>query len=99
VLSFLSPITPQSTLRQAIPAAYITVYVEGDFDLDIYLDLNGQWVSGDRGSRLEWEYLKADFGSKTLQTWRVKRQSEQVFTEYADRAEWGTLYFTGPEVC
>lgn len=56
VLSFLSPITPTSTLRQSIPAAYLTVYVEGSFDIDVYIDVNGQWVSGDRSSIIEWEF-------------------------------------------
>jgi hypothetical protein len=98
-LSFLSPVTPQSTLRQAIPAAYLTILVEGDFDVDVYVDLNGQWVSGDRGSRIEWEHIKQDFnGNKGLKTWKVKRQNEELFTEKWDRAEWGTLYFSGPEV-
>lgn len=99
-LSFLSPVTPQSTLRQSIPAAYLTVHVEGDFDVDIYVDLNGQWVSGDRGSRIEWELIRPDLdGYKELKTWKVKRQTEQLFTERSDRAEWGTLLFTGPSVC
>ena len=56
VLSFLSPITPTSTLRQSIPAAYLSVYVEGSFDIDVYIDVNGQWVSGDRNSAIEWSF-------------------------------------------
>ncbi|KAF2400297.1 glutaminase A [Trichodelitschia bisporula] len=94
VLSFLSPITPQSTLRQAIPAAYVSAYVTGAFDIDIYIDLNGLWVSGDRGSSIEWTYAQAE--SDGLKTWSFKRQSEEVFVEKQDRAEWGTLYFTAP---
>lgn len=97
VLSFLSPITPQSTLRQAIPAAYLTIYVEGSFDVNVYVDVNGQWVSGDRGSRIEWNYIHQDADlADGLKTWRVKRRQEALFTEIRDRAEWGTLYFTGP---
>jgi len=98
VLSFLSPITPQSTLRQAIPSSYLTVYVEGSFDINIYVDINGQWVSGDRGSRIEWEYINQDVNlAAGLKTWRIKREREALFTEFRDRAEWGTLYFTGPK--
>lgn len=96
-MSFLSPITPQSTLRQAIPAAYLTVYIEGSFDVDVYVDVNGQWVSGDRGSRIEWDYIHQNVDlTDGLKTWKVKRQQEALFTEIRDRAEWGTLYFTGP---
>ena len=100
ILSFLSPITPTSTLRQAIPASYLTVHVSGGFNIDIYVDLNGLWVSGNRGSDIEW-YLEriAHSTSKDhppLKTWKVRRRVEQLLTELNDRAEWGTLYFTGP---
>ena len=97
-LSFLSPITPTSTLRQSIPAAYISVYVKGNFDIDFYIDVNGQWVSGNRGSEIVWSLEETDFkDAKKLKTWKVKRRDEQILTEWEDRAEWGTLHFTGPE--
>ncbi|KAF2226791.1 glutaminase A [Elsinoe ampelina] len=96
-LSFLSPITPTSTLRQSIPAAYLTAYVTGNFDINLYIDLNGQWVSGDRGSRIDWslERTEIDHG-EYLKTWTWKREEEQILTEWADHAEWGSLRFTGP---
>ncbi|TKA72918.1 hypothetical protein B0A49_08391 [Cryomyces minteri] len=97
VLSFLSPVTPTSTLRQSIPAAYLTVYVRGSFDVDVYIDLNGQWVSGDRSSKITWELEQTNYeDAKKLKTWKVKRQGEQLFTEWNDRAEWGMLHFSSP---
>ncbi|KAM3419418.1 hypothetical protein BST61_g5346 [Cercospora zeina] len=97
VLSFLSPITPTSTLRQAIPASYVTVFVKGDVDVNVYIDVNGQFVSGDRGSHIEWALDdKSPKGSTKLKTFRVKRSHEEHFTEKWDRAEWGTMHFTGP---
>ena len=96
-LSFLSPITPTSTLRQSIPASYLTIYVKGSFDLNIYIDVNGQWVSGDRGSDIVWSFESSgDDNEKSLKTWSVRKRVEQMLTEYGDRAEWGTLHFTGP---
>ena len=100
VLSFLSPITPTSTLRQSIPASYLTVHVSGGFNIDIYVDINGLWVSANRGSDIEWSFDQSKPNEKTsnlpLKTWKVKRRIEQLLTEDADRAEWGTLHFTGP---
>jgi hypothetical protein len=100
VLSFLSPITPTSTLRQSIPASYLTVHIYGGFDIDIYIDINGLWVSANRGNQIQWQFEQAEHsqnpGKKPLKTWRVKRAIEQLLTEDADRAEWGTLQFTGP---
>ncbi|RMZ81297.1 hypothetical protein DV737_g2573, partial [Chaetothyriales sp. CBS 132003] len=97
-LSFLSPITPTSTVRQSIPASYVSVYVTGTEDVDIYIDLNGQWVSGNRGSKITWSLDQTSLGSLAppLKTWKVRREVEQHFTEFMDRAEWGTLYFSGP---
>ncbi|EXJ85459.1 hypothetical protein A1O1_05823 [Capronia coronata CBS 617.96] len=97
-LSFLSPITPTSTVRQSIPASYITVHVHGNVPVDVYLDLNGLWVSGDRGSKIVWAltHTALDGMDPGFITWEVKREVEQLFTEYQDRSEWGTLHFSGP---
>jgi hypothetical protein len=75
--------------------------VESSFDVSVYVDLNGQWVSGDRRSKIEWEYISTAGLSQRnggLKTWMIKKQQESLFTEWADRAEWGRLYFSGPAV-
>ncbi|KAF2259253.1 glutaminase A [Lojkania enalia] len=97
-LSFLSPITPTSTLRQSLPASYLTIYIEGTFDINIYVDVNGQWVSGKRESVIVWDLKQQEAAgpSKGLKTWSVKRQTQQIFTETRDQSEWGELHFTGP---
>ncbi|KAF2757858.1 DUF1793-domain-containing protein [Pseudovirgaria hyperparasitica] len=97
-LSFLSPITPTSTLRQSIPAAYLTVYVSGDFDLDIYIDVNGEWVSGTKNAKIEWELLNNGDarGTKLLKTWKVNRAQQLLYTEIYDQSEWGHLLFSAP---
>lgn len=99
VLSFLSPITPTSTLRQSIPAAYLNVYVSTGHDVDVYVDLNGQWVSGDRDSTISWnmQALPTKMSNQTLKAWAFHRRTEQLFTEVKDQAEWGTLYLLAPQ--
>jgi hypothetical protein len=100
ILSFLSPITPTSTLRQSIPASYLTAHVYSTFEIDLYIDLNGLWVSANRGNEIQWDFEQASHSltkdKEPLKTWKVKRTIEQLLTEDADRAEWGTLQFTGP---
>lgn len=100
VVSFISPITPTSTFRQSMPASYIKIHVEGSFDISVYIDVNGDWVSGDKGCKLEWEFSQGqvpmDSGVLPLKTWKVRRAEELFLTEINDRAEWGTLHFTGP---
>ncbi|KAJ5499770.1 hypothetical protein N7453_008821 [Penicillium expansum] len=97
-ISFLSPITPTSTLRQSIPASYISIDVQGDVDVSIYMDVDGRWVSGDTGSKIKWglDSLKIEHEELALNRWQVQRENELLLTETRDRAEWGTLHFTGP---
>lgn len=103
-LSFLSPITPSSTLRQSIPAAYMTALVEGTADIDLYVDVNGEWVSGNRANTIRWELaepdrkkdVSRDNDATPLKTWKVRRSNEELLTEFNDRSEWGTLHFSGP---
>ena len=99
IISFLSPITPTSTLRQSIPASYMTVHVSGSFDVDIYVDVNGQWVSGNRASEIVWEFGQQELAEgKGLKTWKIRRETEQLLSEWRDQAEWGTLHFSAPAV-
>lgn len=100
-VSFLSPITPTSTLRQSIPASYVTVHVHGEVSVNVYMDVNGGWVSGDTRSHISWQYdaFDANDNKPALRRWRFQRQSELLFSEIRDRAEWGTLHFTAPAVC
>lgn len=96
-LSFLSPITPTSTLRQSLPASYLTIHVKGSFEIAIYVDLNGQWVSGDRRSNIVWSLKESENeDSSNLKTFKFKKEQELLFTEHGDQAEWGELHFTGP---
>lgn len=76
------------------------VHVSGGFDVDIYVDINGQWASGDRGAQIVWEFEQQQLaGNKGLKTWKVRRETELLLSEIRDRSEWGTLHFTGPSVC
>lgn len=99
VVSFLSPITPQSTLRQSIPASYIEITASGNFDIDVYIDVNGLWVTAERDAEIIWEFNELDFEDmQPLKYFQIRRKHEMKFAEIRDRAEYGKLYFTGPEV-
>ncbi len=78
----------------------MTVLVKGGFNIDIYVDINGQWASGDRASQIVWELDHQQLGDsqKGLKTWKVRKQTEMLLSEIRDQAEWGTLHFTAPSV-
>lgn len=86
-------------MRQAIPGSYVSIHVSSTFDISVYIDVNGKWVSGDSKSKIQWSFndLNATKKHESIKTWSVKRIDEQVFTEINDRAEWGTLHLTGPD--
>ena len=98
-LSFLSPITPTSTLRQSIPASYMICYVDGPVDVSIYVDVNGGWVSKRKDTKITWSFHQTPANgqaSSDIKSWSVARETQLLFTEDDDRAEWGSLRFTGP---
>ena len=96
-LSFLSPITPTSTLRQSIPASYLAIHATGAFDVNVYIDLNEQWVTGYGEQDTRWSFNEVGEGDEAkLKTFKFKRNHELLFTEHRDRAEWGELHLTGP---
>lgn len=94
-VSFLSPITPTSTLRQAIPASYLHISMTGSLAIAVYVDANGQWVSGSRDAIIQWDMYNSSARTPT-KSWAVTRRDEQVFVEYNDRAEWGSFWLTAP---
>lgn len=85
-------------LRQSLPAAYFTIYVEGPSRVNVYTDINGKWLSGNDDSIIKWDFGRPAESDSSLgiKSWKVSRQVEQLFTETNDRAEWGTVYFNGP---
>ena len=84
-LSFLSPITPTSTLRQAIPAAYLEIHVQGSIDVSIYVDVNGQWVSGKSESLLEWSLAQQENPVTTPRLKDVASEASGRANPYRDR--------------
>lgn len=77
----------------------MTVHVKGSFNVDIYTDINGQWASGNRASEIVWDLGQQELGEdKGLKTWEIRRETEQLLSEWRDQAEWGTLYFSAPAV-
>jgi hypothetical protein len=96
-------------LRQSIPASYVTIDVQGNIDVNVYMDIDGRWVSGDGGSQLNWQWdtlgvedakneQRKNNKKSGLQRWQIRRDAELDLSEIRDRAEWGTLHFTGPDV-
>lgn len=75
--------------------------MRGEIDVNVYMDVDGRWLSGDTGSQLKWEWDTLNVGDNknnkpSLQRWQVRRTTQLLLTEIRDRGEWGTLHLTGP---
>lgn len=68
--------------------------------MNIYIDVNGQWVSGYPDAEIEWALSQQKTGDddvEGLKTWIVGKTNEITFGEYNDHSEWGQLHFTAPD--
>ncbi|RYP47073.1 hypothetical protein DL768_006800 [Monosporascus sp. mg162] len=82
----------------SLPAGYLTAFVEGSHDVSIYIDVNGEWVSGNRKNQIVWNFGKST-GKRSgtpIKTWSIRRRDEQLLTEFYDHAEWGTIHVSAP---
>jgi hypothetical protein len=69
--------------------------------VNVYMDINGRWVSGAPDSQITWQYeaeRPSVDASPSLQRWRLQRETQLLLSEIHDRAEWGSIHFTGPAV-
>ena len=70
--------------------------------MDIYVDVNGRWVTGHEDT-VTWDlsYANLDGAGTMMKTWNVRKEIEQLFTESNPggnaQAEWGTLHFSAAD--
>ncbi|KAA1477095.1 hypothetical protein DENSPDRAFT_786182 [Dentipellis sp. KUC8613] len=95
-VTYLSPIEPGDFVRQSIPFSY--VYVDATSNdgkahhLNVYADISGEWVSGNRNAVITWNSTR--IGNSIIHS--ASQTSQTIFTEASDQAEWGTLYHAMP---
>lgn len=60
VVTFLSPVTPHDYVSASVISSYMHVSVHSldgkKHNVQLYTDISGEWVSGDRGVEIEWDY-------------------------------------------
>ena len=79
---FLSPVIPKDLCRTSIPLSYLDVsYSSSDnttHDVQLYADVNGEWISYDTGAALNWTLENSAgqemngssaIGNSSLYTW------------------------------
>jgi hypothetical protein len=101
-LEYLSPIEPGNLQRQSIPMAWVLVTTQsidgGSHTVSVYLDVSGEWLSGDPDQQFTWAPVSVPYSGGTLQTWTMQLAEQQILTEIDDRAQWGTIVLATPQV-
>ncbi|KKA18490.1 glutaminase, partial [Rasamsonia emersonii CBS 393.64] len=93
-VTFLSPITPNDFKRQSLIFSYLNVDVKSldgnTHDVQLYADISAEWISGDRTAIAQWDYgVTGDVAYH-----KVYRQTQLLFSEVSDQAEWGYWYWS-----
>lgn len=59
-VTFFSPVTPKNLVVSSIVSSYMSVAIRSidgkKHRVQLYTDVSGEWVSGDRSSQIKWDY-------------------------------------------
>ncbi|KAB5539391.1 hypothetical protein GE09DRAFT_1226209 [Coniochaeta sp. 2T2.1] len=91
-VTFLSPVYPDDLAKQSQQFSYITANaVSSDgatHSVQVYMDVSGEWASGDTSQVITWDYGTSDGVSYHT----FQRQNQAEFAEAGEIAAWGTWY-------
>lgn len=101
-LEYLSPIEPGDLRRQSIPMAWVLVTAQSidgaSHDVSLYLDLSGEWLSGDPSQQFTWAPVTVAYSGGALQAWTMQLADQQTLSETDNRAQWGTIILATPQI-
>ncbi len=91
VVEFLSPVEPGDLKRQSMPLSYIHVSarsIDGQrHKVQLYMDIAGDWVSGDHKQPVTWQLAKAN----GMEAWTLRLDQPRPLTEQKQFAAWGNI--------
>ncbi|TVY53517.1 Glutaminase A [Lachnellula cervina] len=98
-ITFLSTLTPDDQKRQSLVFSYLDVGVQSldgnAHDVQLYTDISAEWVSGDHSAVAQWDQ---DTTRDGISYHKVYRQTQLLFSETADQADWGYWYYATKKV-
>jgi hypothetical protein len=101
-LEYLSPIDPGDLRRQSMPMAWVLVTARSSdgasHDVSLYLDVTGEWLSGDPTQQFTWAPVSLPCSGGALQAWTMQLTEQQILTEVDDRAQWGAIILATPQI-
>jgi hypothetical protein len=99
-VEFLSPVETGDLRRQSIPMSYVLMTASSldgaAHDVQLYMDISGEWTSGDDSQVITWSPSQVSYADGSLQVWTVQLQNQQPLTEQDDMAAWGSIVWATP---
>ncbi|KAL2198179.1 hypothetical protein P885DRAFT_34650 [Corynascus similis CBS 632.67] len=91
-VTFLSPVFPDDMARQSQQFSYISAKVRcadrEPHNVQVYMDVSGEWASGDNSQVVEWDNGASD----DIVYHKFFRRTQEEFREANEIASWGTWY-------
>ncbi|TCD67398.1 hypothetical protein EIP91_012433 [Steccherinum ochraceum] len=91
-VTYLTPIETEDMVKQSIPFSYFyldAVSADGQpHEVQAYVDITGEWVSGDRGANISWTTTTT--GISTFH--EISLSEPAQYQEVADQAQDATVY-------
>ncbi|KAI0036147.1 hypothetical protein K488DRAFT_41792 [Vararia minispora EC-137] len=95
--TFLSPIEPGDFVKQSIPFSYMAMEAQSldgqTHSVQVYSDISGEWVSGDRSENITWSTEL--HGSSIYHA--VTAAVQHPYEEFGAQANWGTVYYAAQQ--
>ncbi|WP_236045739.1 glutaminase family protein [Streptacidiphilus fuscans] len=97
-VTFLSPVEPGDLRRQSMPLSYVTAEVRSTdgatHDVGLYVDISGEWASGDSGTQIRWNQEQVNGSGTSLTSLSYTPDTPAVLSENGDMASWGTVVWS-----
>ena len=99
-VSFFSPVEPGDLRRQSQPLSYVAATarsIDGRAHrTSLYVDVSGEWCSGDSGTQITWEEVAHTSAGLSLISLTSTPAVPQPLHEINETAAWGTVLWSTP---
>lgn len=94
-VTFMTPIWPHDFVRQSIPMSYLHFGVDAEslekHSVQMFVDIDERWVSAHVQDFENYPIEQSFDDVRGVQQWLIKRKNPQVYKEFRQRAEWGSI--------
>ena len=92
---FMTPVWPEDLVRQSIPLSYLNIEIDSksaaNHSVQLYVDIDERWITAHVEDFENYPYHQDFKDLKGVARYYLSRDNPQVYTEFRQRAEWGSI--------